>query len=299
MTDDEFLAAFDAGQLDPAAFRHRDHIRATWLCLRDVPFRDGVARLRRGLKQLTIRAGRPRRYHETITVAYARLIHQKMRQLGPHTWDEFEQQASELFHDGMGVLTQIYDRDTLESDEARQRFVPPASWNSPMVVRFLQDFVRYQAEADARSTSHRLPSMPEPGLTAVEPVSAMAVFAVASVERSVAWYARVFGFDATPFPDRPPYTLALLTKGGAELMLRRATGDIRPPEGWALCIRLSGGIEALHQELTAAEDLVSPLRRMPYRDVEFEVRDPDGYVILVSEFDTNGAPPRGEDAPAP
>ncbi len=134
MTDQEFLRAFDAGQLDPAGFRHADHVRAAWLCLRDVPFRDGLARLRRGLEQLTIRAGQPGRYHETITVAYARLIHQKMRQLGPHDYAEFERRAPEFYTTGTSVLEEIYDAATLASDEARRRFVPPASWNPRVVV---------------------------------------------------------------------------------------------------------------------------------------------------------------------
>lgn len=285
MTDQEFLEAFDAGLLDPAAFPHASHVRAAWLCLRDVPFRDGVARLRRGLKQLTIKAGQPRRYHETMTVAYARLIHQKARQLGPHNWPEFVERAPEFFDKGLGVLTEIYDEATLHSEDARQRFVPPASWHSTLVDRFLEDFASHQAAMDARVGDGRLPALAEPVGAATEPVSAMAVLHVASVEQSIGWYARVFGFDAAPYPTRPPYALALLTRGGAELMVRQSHGTVTPPEGWALCIRLSGGgIAALHAELRERDERVSPLRRMPYRDIEFEVSDPDGYTVLVSEF---------------
>lgn len=285
MNDEEFLAAFDSGHLDPAAFPHAQHVRAAWHCLHGVPFRDGLARLRRGLKQLTIRAGHPGRYHETITVAYARLIHQKMRQLGPHAYADFERRAPEFFARDAHVLSEIYDAATLASDEARQRFIPPASWNSRIVDRLLQDFAQYQAEADARLARGRLPEMAEPDARGAEPVSAMAVVAVRSVEQSVAWYARVFGFDATPYPERPPYRLALWSRGGAELMLRQASAVVEPPDGWSVYIRLAGGrIRDLHAELHASREAVSPLQRMPYHDVEFEVRDPDGYTIVVSEL---------------
>ncbi len=285
MNDHEFLAAFDAGHLDPAAFPHADHVRAAWLCLQGVPFRDGLARLRHGLKQLTIRAGQPGRYHETITVAYARLIHRKMRQLGPHDWAEFIRRAPEFFTREPGVLSEIYDAATLASSEARQRFVPPASWNSRVVDRFLADFAHYQADADARLVPGRLPAMAEPEVQGAEPVSAMAVLAVRSVAASVEWYARVFGFDATPYPERPPYRLALLSRGGAELMLRQATSPVAPPDGWSVYIRLAGGrIRDLHADLRDGSDEVSPLRRMPSHDVEFEVRDPDGYTLVVSEL---------------
>lgn len=301
MTDQEFLHAFDAGQLDPGAFPHADHVRAAWLCLRDVPFRDGVARLRRGLKQLTIRAGQPGRYHETVTVAYARLIHQKMRQLGPHAYGEFERRAPEFYAVGTNVLEELYDAATLASDEARQQFVAPPSWNSRVVDRFLQDFARYQAAAEARHPEGLLPEMAEPDARGAEPVSAMAVLAVTSVDASIAWYARVFGFDATPYPERPPYRLALLSRGGAELMLRQATGPVEAPAGWSLYVRLAGGrIRDLHAELaSAAADGVSPLRRMPYRDVEFDVRDPDGYTIVVSELLDDAHDVPGVDAAEP
>ena len=82
LSDAEFLEQFDAGTLDLETFDHTAHFRAAWLCLREAPFRDALGRLRRGLKRLAISAGRPQRYHETITVAYARLIARQMRALG-------------------------------------------------------------------------------------------------------------------------------------------------------------------------------------------------------------------------
>lgn len=285
MDDRQFLDAFDAGTLEPAAFSHAQHVRAAWLCLRDDPSRDGLARLRRGLKQLAIRAGRPGHYHETITVAFARLIQRRMRELGPHSYDEFERRAPEFFVDGRALLSEIYDDATLNSEEARHRFVAPASWHSRLVDHFLDDFAQHQAASGARTELGGLPDMAEPDAHGAEPVSAMAVLGVSSVEQSIAWYARVFGFDATPYPERPPYRIALLSRGGAELMLRQDPTRVVPPAGWALCIRLAGGrIRVLYDDLRAASEEVSPLRRMPYHDLQFEVRDPDGYLIAVSEW---------------
>lgn len=285
MNDREFLAAFDAGMLDPAAFSHAQHVRAAWLCLRDDTRGDGLARVRRGLKQLAIRAGHPGHYHETITVAFVRLIDRRMRELGPHTFEEFERRAPEFFQDGKALLAEIYDEATLASEDARHRFVPPASWNSRLVDQFLDDFARHQAAAEAHDEQRGVPDLATPEAGDVEPVSAMAVLPVSSVEHAIAWYARVFGFDATPYPERPPYRMALLSKGGAELLVRQASGPVAPSADWALCIRLAGGqIRTLHEDLRAASEIVSPLRRMPYHDMEFEVRDPDGHVIAVSEW---------------
>jgi uncharacterized glyoxalase superfamily protein PhnB len=286
MTDQELLDAFDAGRLDPAGFPHAAHVRVAWLCLRDAPFEQALGRLRRGLKHLAIRAGQPHRYHETITAAYLRLIERQVQHVGATTWEEFARQSPDLLAPDMHVLHELYDRATLDSPEARGRFVQPASWNGPVLDRFLEAFARHQDEAEQRTRARGLPALADPDPYAAEPVSAMAVLNVSSVERAVAWYASTFGFDATPVPERPPYQLALLSRGGAELMLRAAAdpATISPPPGWSLCVRLAGGrIRELHADLAARGDHVSGLREMPYGDLEFEVRDPDGYTLLVSE----------------
>jgi catechol 2,3-dioxygenase-like lactoylglutathione lyase family enzyme len=293
LSDAEFLERFDAGTLELATFGHEAHVRAAWLCLRVAPFPEAVARLRRGLKRLAISAGRPQRYHETITVAYAQLISRQMRRLGDVDWAGFCAQSADLLSADLSALRALYGADLLDSPEARKQFLPPPSWNAEPVERFLREFAAYQQDLDVRASSE--PAGDDPPRAgriggdpaAPEPVCVTAVLAVADVERSARWYADAFGFDVAPFPQRPPYQFALLSRGGAELMLRAAAApeDIRPATGWALYVRLSGGrIRELHATLAETQEIVRPLQRMPYHDVEFEVRDPDGYIVVVSEW---------------
>jgi len=289
LSDAEFLRQFDAGTLEPAAFDHAAHLRAAWLCLREAPFRDAVGRLRRGLKRLAISAGKPQRYHETITVAYARLVHRQMRFLGKDLpFDAFQAGSPELFAPQLAALKAIYPDDILDSAEARKTFVPPAAWNIEPVERFLREFAEYQQDLDQRETLATAP--PEWGgadRRAPEPVCVTAVLAVADVERAARFYSDAFGFDVAPFPQHPPYQFALLTRGGAELMLRATVtpDDVRPAAGWALYVRLSGGrIGELFERLAESHEIVRALQRMPYDDVEFEVKDPDGHIVVVSEW---------------
>ncbi len=293
LSDAEFLRQFDAGTLDLSTFDHQAHLRAAWLCLREAPFRDAVGRLRRGLKRLAISAGRPQRYHETVTVAYARLIHRQMRFLGDVSWDEFVARSPDLLAPDLGALRALYDREVLEGTESRKTFVPPPAWNIEPVERFLREFAHYQAELDGRAPIEAGGDLPSSDgwagdeRRAPEPVCVTAVLAVADVERSARWYTQAFGFVAAPFPQRPPYQFALMSRGGAELMLRAAgrPEDVRPSSGSALYVRLSGGrIRDLYATLSASCDVVRPLQRMPYHDVEFEVRDPDGYIVVISEW---------------
>ncbi len=130
LNDAEFLERFDAGTLDPATFDHTSHVRVAWLCLRRAPFHDAIGRVRRGLELLTIAAGTPQRYHETITVAYARLIDRQMRGIGPDAgWEEFQVLSPDLFAPGGAAVKALYPPDVLESVEARTSFVPPPAWD--------------------------------------------------------------------------------------------------------------------------------------------------------------------------
>lgn len=289
LSDAEFLQQFDAGTLDLGTFDHAAHLRAAWLCLREAPFRDAVGRLRRGLKRLAISAGMPQRYHETVTVAYARLVHRQMRFLGRDLpYAEFEAGSPELFAPHLAALKAIYPDGILDSPEARKTFVPPAAWNIEPVERFLREFAEYQQELDHHEAVAAAPD----GWTGAErrspePVCVTAVLAVGDVERSARFYSDAFGFDVSPFPQHPPYQFALLTRSGAELMLRATVSpeEVRPTPGWALYVRLSGGrIRELFERLAESHEIVRALQRMPYDDVEFEVKDPDGHIVVVSEW---------------
>lgn len=292
LSDAEFLEQFDAGTLDLASFDHEAHFRAAWLCLRAGPFRTAIARLRRGLKRLAISAGQPQHYHETITVAYARLIHRQMRLLNDPPWEEFKARSTDLLGPDLAALRALYSHDTLTSPEARKTFVPPPAWNIEPVERFLREFTAWQEDLDARPADLGQAAEPPVGAgtaegVGAEPVCVTAVLAVADVERASRWYGDAFGFDVAPFPQRPPYQFALLSRGGAELMLRAAASPdaVRPAPGWALYVRLSGGrIRELYATLSESCAIVRPLQRMPYHDVEFEVRDLDGYIVVVSEW---------------
>jgi uncharacterized glyoxalase superfamily protein PhnB len=292
LSDAEFLEQFDAGTLDLRTFDHEAHFRAAWLCLRGAPFKDALARLRRGLKRLAISAGQPQRYHETITVAYARLIYRQMRLLNDPPWDEFKARSAELLAPDMAALRALYGEGALDAPDARKTFVPPPAWNIEPVERFLREFTAYQEDLDARPRDGILGDAPVGDWTgaerrAAEPVCVTAVLAVADVERAAKWYGDAFGFDVAPFPQRPPYQFALLSRGGAEMMLRASPepDTVRPTPGWALYVRLWGGqIRELYTSLSESCEIARPLQRMPYHDVEFEVRDPDGYIVVVSEW---------------
>jgi hypothetical protein len=127
MTDEEFLAAFEAQRITKAEWTRAAHIRMAWLYLRHLPFEEALKRMRKGIQRHNAGVGTPpTAYHETITVAFARLIHHRLRSAPPgQNFPAFHHQNPDLFTNYKTVLGRHYSPEHLGSDDARQWFVPP------------------------------------------------------------------------------------------------------------------------------------------------------------------------------
>ena len=120
-TDDELLAAFEAGREPEGGFHHREHLRVAWLYLRRDPWPVALGRFSEGLKRFAAAQGKPGLYHETVTVAYFLLIHQRMAEGRPDSsFDAFVARYPELLGWKPSVLDRYYDG---VADEATDRLV--------------------------------------------------------------------------------------------------------------------------------------------------------------------------------
>ena len=126
MNDCEFLTAFEDGSLPEDRFHHRDHVRAAWLLLRDMPPAAALDRFASALRRFAAAKGKTGLYHETITWAYLLLINERMERGGrAREWDEFAAENPDLLTWRPGVLDTYYRPETLGSDLARRVFVLP------------------------------------------------------------------------------------------------------------------------------------------------------------------------------
>ena len=107
-------------------------------------------------------------------------------------------------------------------------------------------------------------------------------FAVEDVAATVAWYETNLGFRSDTFPERPPFTFAILYRDDIRIMLQGAKKP-RAPAGWAAYIGVRG-INAFYESVCGRVPVTSPLVRRAYGDWEFEVTDPNGYVLVFSEL---------------
>ena len=121
--------------------------------------------------------------------------------------------------------------------------------------------------------------------------SAAPTFLVADVANTARWYADHLAFQiAGTFPDTEPYAYASLQRDGVEIMLlgladyRKPDLTARRPEGlWDAYVRMRG-VHAFYQSLSGQAFIKMPLKQQSYGDWEFEVQDPNGYVLVFSEL---------------
>lgn len=117
------------------------------------------------------------------------------------------------------------------------------------------------------------------------------VFLVGDIEATMRWYERELGFEAEAVPKAPPYDFCILRKNDVVIFLQQLTGYQKPDlyderEGgvWSAYLRTEG-VHRLYEALKerAEVTVIQPLHRQPYRQTEFEVRDPNGYVLVFAE----------------
>ena len=115
--------------------------------------------------------------------------------------------------------------------------------------------------------------------------SAVPTFLASDVARTVEWYEQNLGFHlAGHFPNEEPYAYASMMRGPVEIMLLSMADfqkpELRRPNGlWEAYIRMDV-VHALYETVAGKPFIQMPLKQQPYNDWEFEVRDPNGYVIV-------------------
>ncbi|HLW77643.1 MAG TPA: hypothetical protein VKS01_11675 [Bryobacteraceae bacterium] len=110
MNDNEFVRAFESCELPPEAFHHRDHIRMARIYLDRYGLDEATARFVESIRRYAVHLGKADKYHETITVAWMRIL-------------ATEGDSPKLLD--KDYLKHFYSPALLESAEARLRFVEP------------------------------------------------------------------------------------------------------------------------------------------------------------------------------
>ncbi len=124
--DEALLAGFEAATL--ASFHHADHVHVAWIYLGRLPLLDAAQAFTASLKRFAAAHGKPDLYHETITLAFALVIADRIARRGRgDTWEAFAAANPDLLTWKPSILDRWYDRETLTSPLARRAFLWPGA----------------------------------------------------------------------------------------------------------------------------------------------------------------------------
>lgn len=119
----DLTRAFEADEIDNAAFRHAEHVTVAFGLLKRYDFIDAAAIYARGIRTLASKAGAPGKFNLTITYAFMSLIAERMATSVYGDAERFIQDNPDLM--SKDILAKWYAPDRLHSDIARTTFLMP------------------------------------------------------------------------------------------------------------------------------------------------------------------------------
>lgn len=119
----ELLAQFEAFEVNPAAFGHREHVQVAYEMLHKYGFLDASAKYAEAINTIATKAGAPEKFNVTITLAFLSLIAERIHTTEQSSFEEFLAKNEDLL--SKGILTRWYSTEQLNSDFARTHFLLP------------------------------------------------------------------------------------------------------------------------------------------------------------------------------
>lgn len=123
MSDDELLRAFETCAFTRPEWTHEAHVRMAWCYLTRHPYREALECVRCGIQKLNGKIGSPDGYHETITVAFVRVIADRV--VAGEDYRAFRDRNPDLLDRTLPALLRHYSKERLWSQEARKGFIEP------------------------------------------------------------------------------------------------------------------------------------------------------------------------------
>jgi uncharacterized glyoxalase superfamily protein PhnB len=122
-------------------------------------------------------------------------------------------------------------------------------------------------------------------------LSTTPVFLVADIAATMRWYRTNLQFDGRAVPESPPHTFGIMSKDDSQIFLQQLEGYEKPDpyenrEGgvWNVYVQMEGVREFFETVSTLGDvTMVERLKRQPYGQIEFAIKDPNGYVLVFAE----------------
>lgn len=120
----KLLAQFEAFEVDPSKFGHRQHVQVAYEMLHKYGYLEACAKYANAINTIATNAGAPEKFNVTITFAFLSLIAERIHGTTEcSSVDEFLAQNEDLL--AKDALSKWYSSEQLQSDFARTHFLLP------------------------------------------------------------------------------------------------------------------------------------------------------------------------------
>jgi hypothetical protein len=122
MTDVELTRALERGEIKD--FHHASHLHVAWVYLAESSsVREAANKMRNTLRRFAAAAGKPEKYHETITLFWVHLLSRAQAASRGERLEEIVHANPQLLEKNFPLT--YYSSERLFSDEARTSWVEP------------------------------------------------------------------------------------------------------------------------------------------------------------------------------
>jgi hypothetical protein len=124
MTDAELTRALERGEIANENFHHVSHLRVAWVYLAESSsVQQAANKMRDTLRRFAAAAGKPQKYHETVTLFWVHLLSRAHAAGGGERLEEIVNANPQLLEKKFPLA--YYSAERLFSDEARTSWVEP------------------------------------------------------------------------------------------------------------------------------------------------------------------------------
>jgi hypothetical protein len=124
MTDVELTRALERGEIANENFRHVSHLHVAWVYLAESSsVQQAANKMRDTLRRFAAAAGKPQKYHETITLFWVHLLSRAHAASGGEHLEEIVHANPQLLEKNFPLA--YYSTERLFSNEARISWVEP------------------------------------------------------------------------------------------------------------------------------------------------------------------------------
>ena len=121
--DEQFLAAFEGGQIANQDFHHRDHLRLAWIQVHRLGLREGSNAVVAAIQRFAAHHGRADRYHDTMTRFWLRVVHIGIRQHPDLAFEELIAAEPHLLDKTLPL--RHWSSELIGGADARRQWVEP------------------------------------------------------------------------------------------------------------------------------------------------------------------------------